>query len=188
MYKPRFRYKYRSNVPLLSNEEIERDAEAYIRDFAPERLEAPGAVDIDEFAEVYLEHPVMLQHLSRDGKTLGNTVFNQSPGVMVFDMASGKESWVSADPGTILIEQTLLEKNPQMYRFTLAHECGHIVYHGAYFTYPDVTLNGPGGSGRDQLKAGRRISSAAGSLSPTTTVWSIRQTTSREQSSCRGPR
>lgn len=53
MYEPQFRC--RSNgVPILSHEDIESDAEMFIRDFDPDVLNNPKEVNIEEFAEFYL--------------------------------------------------------------------------------------------------------------------------------------
>ena len=51
MYEPQFRC--RSNgVPILSHEDIESDAEMFIRDFDPDVLNNPKEVNIEEFDRV----------------------------------------------------------------------------------------------------------------------------------------
>ena len=42
-------------VPLLSDRDIERDTVALIRDFNPSLLSDPAPVDIERFAESYLQ-------------------------------------------------------------------------------------------------------------------------------------
>ena len=43
MYEPQFKCK-RNGVPILSHEDIESDAEMFLRDFDPEALENPKEV------------------------------------------------------------------------------------------------------------------------------------------------
>ena len=75
MYEPQFRC--RSNgVPILSHEDIESDAEMFIRDFDPDVLNNPKEVNIEEFAEFYLGLTPEYNNLTHCGLILGRMVFN----------------------------------------------------------------------------------------------------------------
>ena len=80
MYEPQFRC--RSNgVPILSHEDIESDAEMFIRDFDPDVLNNPKEVNIEEFAEFYLGLTPEYNNLTHCGLILGRMVFNDVTGV-----------------------------------------------------------------------------------------------------------
>lgn len=53
MYIPRYKHKS-NNVPILSKNDIDFFAEAYVKDFQPEALVTPMEFNIDLFVEEYL--------------------------------------------------------------------------------------------------------------------------------------
>ena len=84
MYTPSFKVK-NNGVPVLSKSEIEVIGENYIRDFCPDALSHPQAINIDDFVELYLGMKIDYQYLSNDGRYLGMTVFNDTDKVIIFD-------------------------------------------------------------------------------------------------------
>ena len=95
MYEPQFRC--RSNgVPILSHEDIESDAEMFIRDFDPDVLNNPKEVNIEEFAEFYLGLTPEYNNLTHCGLILGRMVFNDSNKVPVYDADAKRAEYVSA--------------------------------------------------------------------------------------------
>ena len=65
-------------VPLLSDRDIERDAVALIRDFNPSLLSDPAPVDIERFAESYLQLSIDFNWLSHNQTLLGRMVFSDT--------------------------------------------------------------------------------------------------------------
>ena len=95
MYEPQFRC--RSNgVPILSHEDIESDAEMFIRDFDPDVLNNPKEVNIEEFAEFYLGLTPEYNNPTHCGLILGRMVFNDSNKVPVYDADAKRAEYVSA--------------------------------------------------------------------------------------------
>lgn len=107
MYEPQFRC--RSNgVPILSHEDIESDAEMFIRDFDPDVLNNPKEVNIEEFAEFYLGLTPEYNNLTHCGLILGRMVFNDSNKVPVYDADAKRAEYIFAGRGTVMIDNTLL--------------------------------------------------------------------------------
>jgi Zn-dependent peptidase ImmA (M78 family) len=138
MYTPSFKVK-NNGVPVLSKSEIEVIGENYIRDFCPDALGHPQAINIDDFVELYLGMKIDYQYLSNDGRYLGMTVFNDTDKVIIFDPEKRQADYLHADARTVIIDNTLLEeKQKQRYRYTMGHEGSHDIFHSGYYSYdPD---------------------------------------------------
>ena len=131
MYEPQFRC--RSNgVPILSHEDIESDAEMFIRDFDPDVLNNPKEVNIEEFAEFYLGLTPEYNNLTHCGLILGRMVFNDSNKVPVYDADAKRADYIFAGRGTVMIDNTLLT-DEHRFRSTMGHESGHWIYQQSYF-------------------------------------------------------
>jgi len=141
MYVPRYKHKS-NNVPILSKNDIDYFAEAFISDFQPEALSIPMEFNIDLFVEEYLELIVDYQHLSCDQRYLGMTVFNDTHKVIVFDFSCNQADYISANAGTIIIDNSLLQDSQEhRYRYTMAHESAHWIFHRAYYGYDPNQLS-----------------------------------------------
>ena len=135
MYYPHYK-KNRRNVPILSKAEINAISERYAVEFMPQILDQPQPFNIDGFIEAYLELQLDFQFLSHNGRYLGMTVFNDTDRVVVYIPEINEADYIHADHGTVIIDNSLLERNQEhRYRFTLGHEGGHWVFHKAYFGY-----------------------------------------------------
>ncbi len=136
MYFPTFRKK-KNGVPVLSKEEIEIIAHKYVREFQPDALVVPQALQMEEFIECYLGMVPDYQYLSHNGVYLGMTVFNDTDFVPVFSTETGRAEYIHADARTVIVDRRLIEdpKQEHRYRFTLGHEAGHDIFHTAYFAY-----------------------------------------------------
>lgn len=131
MYEPQFRC--RSNgVPILSHEDIESDAEMFIRDFDPGALSNPKEINIEEFVEFYLGLTSEYNNLSHCGLILGRMVFNDSNKVPVYDVDTKRAEYIFAERGTVMIDNTLLT-DEHRFRSTMGHEAGHWIYQQSYF-------------------------------------------------------
>lgn len=126
----------RSGVPVISRNDIDIIGEKLIRDFSPEALVTPQAIDIDLFAQEYLGYDQDFQYLSHCGVYLGMTVFNDTDKVVVYNPESNQAEYISAKANTIIIDNSLLnDKQEHRYRFTMGHESGHGILHEVYFGY-----------------------------------------------------
>ena len=134
MYIPTFRMK-RNGCPILSNEDIERDAEYFIYDYDKTLLTDPRAVDIENFMEYYLGLTPEYAFLTQCGLILGRMVFNNTNKLAVYVPNEKKADYIFAKRGTVVLDNTLLEdRNEVCMRSTMGHECGHWIYHKAFFT------------------------------------------------------
>lgn len=127
----------KSGVPILSKDQIDDIGEALVADFCPEAMRYPQPINIDLFAQDYLQMEMDYQYLSHCGIYLGMTVFNDTNKVVVYDPDKNRAEYISAKAGTIIIDNNLLEeKQEHRYRFTMGHEApGHGILHKEYFHY-----------------------------------------------------
>lgn len=131
MYKPQFRCSSKG-VPILSHDEIDFHAEQFIRDFDEDILRNPREVDIEKFAEYYLGLTPEYNYLTHCGLILGRMVFNDSDKIPIYDVESQRAEYISAERGTVMIDNTLME-DEHRFRSTLGHESGHWIYQQSYY-------------------------------------------------------
>ena len=74
MYQPKLRKK-RNGVPIMCNGEIDAHAEEFLKDYNPAVLKTPQPVNMEEFAEFYLDLTLDYTYLSHCGLILGRMVF-----------------------------------------------------------------------------------------------------------------
>lgn len=140
MYRPTIKRK-KTGVPVLSRKEIDIIGERLVQDFCPDAVITPQEIDIDLFVQDYLGADMDYQYLSHCGVYLGMTVFNDTDKVPVFDPVNNRAEYISAKANTIIIDNSLLEKNQEhRYRFTTGHEAGHSYLHTEYFGYDSNQL------------------------------------------------
>lgn len=134
MYQPRLR-KQRNGIPILSNSEIDAHAEGYLRDYNPSLLKIPQPVDIEAFAEFYLDLALDYTYLSHCGLILGRMVFQEIERVPVYLPEEKRADYLYVKRGTMLIDNTVLDdKNEYRLRSTIGHECGHWVFHSDFYS------------------------------------------------------
>lgn len=133
MYQPKIR-KQRNGIPILRNCEIDAHAEAFLRDYDATLLETPKPVDIESFAELYLDLSLDYVYLSHCGLILGRMVFQEVEPVPVYLPKDKCADYLYAKRGTLLIDSTLLDDRKEYrLRSTIGHECGHWVFHSDYY-------------------------------------------------------
>ena len=89
----------------------------------------PQPVPIEQIIE--LEYGLTIEYvcLRKDGTVLGQTVF-ENCFVPFYDSESGGYNLMEVQPGTILIDETLIkDENSGRLRYTLAHELAHWLIH-----------------------------------------------------------
>lgn len=135
MYRPSFKTK-NNGVPVLSKHDIEIIGENFIRDFCPGALDTPQEIDVEGFIEMYLGLNVDYQYLSNDGRYLGMMVFNDTDKVIVYNPEKNRADYLHVKSRTVIIDNTLLEGNQEhRYRYTMAHEGAHDIFHSGFYAY-----------------------------------------------------
>lgn len=125
-----FNFKTKKNgVPIISKADIEYMAEKVVNSYNPKLMEGPEALDVELFIESYAGLEMDYQDLTHDGSILGMTVFNDCR-IPVYDSQSDKAVRIDVNEGTIIIDNSLLERDQlRRGRFTLAHEAAHWLLH-----------------------------------------------------------
>lgn len=134
MYQPKLR-KQRNGIPVLKNCEIDDHAEAFLRDYNATLLTTPQPIDIEAFAEFYLNLSLDYVYLSHCGLILGRMIFQETERVPVYLPEQSCADYLYAKRGTLLIDNTVLEDQKEYrLRSSIGHECGHWLFHSDYYT------------------------------------------------------
>lgn len=138
MYTPTFRTR-KNGVPVLSKDEIDIIGERFVADFCPKAVQTPMEIDIDRFVSRHLGMKQDFRYLSHNGIYLGMTIFNNTDKVPIYDPVKGCAEYISAEAGTIIIDNNLLDDGQEhRYRYTVGHEGAHGILHPGYYWYnPD---------------------------------------------------
>lgn len=135
-----------------SKEALDAKAESLLEEYrGSEVLRKPVPLDIDDFAEFFLEASIDYQRLSMNGSILGMSVFQELPKPIVGP--NGNEIDVVFPAETIVIDPKAFEGSPESrLRFTLAHECAHLILHRNIF-YHDPAVKHASNNGYKPFKA-----------------------------------
>lgn len=63
MYQPKLKKK-RNGIPIMSNSEIDAHAEQFLKEYNPSVLKNPQPIDMEDFAEYYLNLALDYVYLS----------------------------------------------------------------------------------------------------------------------------
>lgn len=133
MYQPKLR-KRRNEVPIMSNAEIDSYAEQFLIDYNPSLLKNPQPVNIEVFAEIYLDLTLDYTYLSHCGLILGRMVFQDTERVPIYLPKEKCADYLYVERGTMMIDNTVLEDwKEYRLRSTIGHECGHWIFHSDYY-------------------------------------------------------
>lgn len=140
MFHPSFRTS-KTGVPILSNANIDTDAELFLQDYNPDLLRTPQPLDVEDFAENYLKLDIHFANLSHNGCIWGRMVFNNRR-IPVYVPELRRAEYCPIDADTIVIDNSLID-GPMEYAFrsTMMHECGHDVYHPQIYREDDNQLS-----------------------------------------------
>lgn len=142
MYQPRLR-KSRNRIPIMSNAEIDEHAEELLKDYKSTVLKNPQPVDIEAFAEIYLDLALDYTYLSHCGLILGRMIFQNTERVPVYLPREKCADYLYVDRGTMMIDNTVLEDRKEYrLRSTIGHECGHWIFHSDYYTHTNYQSQG----------------------------------------------
>ena len=133
MQYPVFRMK-RNGVPVLSRAQIDAYALSCVRAFQPALLTDPAPVPVEAFVEGVLDLSLEYRYLSNNGRYLGMMVFTDCL-IPVWEPETDTCEPCAVSAGTVVADNALLEDEASRprYRFTLAHEAGHALYHATAF-------------------------------------------------------
>ncbi len=136
MSYPVFRTKP-NGVPILSSDEIDLHAETIARELAPEIFSGtPDAPDLRRLLRYLGGWHFAGRYLSRSGTLLGLASFSGGE-LTVTDRARRALDRLEIPPSTILVDRALFDPGLEaVFRFTLAHECGHALYHRKFCADP----------------------------------------------------
>lgn len=134
MVKPTLTCK-QDGVPVLAKKDIEAITQRILLEFDPTLLASPKEIDVDALAELYFNVTLDYQYLTNCGIILGMTAFNDAS-IPVYDPFRDRAEYFQVQPGLVILDKTLLEENQEhRYRFTLAHELSHWLFHDSYYSY-----------------------------------------------------
>ena len=132
-------------VKYISEKYMDSYCNDLIRRFDPSVITRLHPVNIEQLLEKFLGLKIGFENLSDDGSVLGATVFEDDERFPVYGKNRRRPHYIAVKEGTVLCDSSLKELGSNnRYRFTLAHEAGHAIWHGAYM--------------RAQLSAGKKSS------------------------------
>lgn len=117
-----------------SPERLEKKAEDILKAYKQgELLVAPQAMDVDHFAEFYLNAKIDFVNLSQDKQTLGCTCFNNGI-LMIWNDARTDKYPLDVEKGCIFVDKAVLDSEVEgRVRFTIIHECAHLILHPRFY-------------------------------------------------------
>ena len=135
MEYPVFRMKM-NGVPVLSRAQIDAYAQRCVRELYPRIFTDPAPVPVEDFVEGVLGLSLEYRYLSNNGRYLGMMVFTDCL-IPVWEPETATCEPCAVSSGTVVADNALLEDEASRprYRFTLAHEAGHALYHAAAFSH-----------------------------------------------------
>ncbi|MCL2546158.1 MAG: ImmA/IrrE family metallo-endopeptidase [Oscillospiraceae bacterium] len=142
-----------SMIPYTTYDSLDDYAGELVKDFAPNALGTPSALDVDKFVEFYLHLDVDYRHLCVGSNILGITAFNDGT-VEVLNEQTLLAEKIPVSTGTVIISPTLLAKrNIPRLRFTMMHEGSHWLLHRKAFAEDNPF--GPAGKYENQFIAAK---------------------------------
>lgn len=119
-----------SFVPIISSKDLDNIASMILKDYQPEVLENPGALDIPEFLR-RVGVDFIEAKLSTDQSIFGEIVFKDTT-VQVFD-EENQPQFIQVVKGTIVVDPHIKDfRNQGSYNNTVVHELVHWLLHKNY--------------------------------------------------------
>ena len=121
-----------SLVPYIRKNDLENEAERFLRKYYPEALVQPTAVDPSELAR-RMELTVIAHRISKDTSIFGQIYFSEADAVL-YDKDSDTEKLERVRPGTIIVDpEVAFQRNLGAFNNTIVHECVHWDLHKKAF-------------------------------------------------------
>lgn len=122
----------RNFVPVLSKQDIEQEAENFLKKYYPIALEKPMPIPIEEIVEFQMGLDIDYVGLSEDISILGMMAFSDGI-VEIYKRDTDEYVYQQVKRGSMLIESELCN-NRGRERFTITHEAVHWDKHQIPFT------------------------------------------------------
>ena len=125
---------------LVTNKELEIVGESLISDYIRSGAPEGRCVDIEGFIEDYLHLPIVYENIAENDMDKIGFVSDGHYPLKVRENGTVMEKVFPK--GTIVIDNYLLyEENSSQRRFTLAHECSHVIFECLCPTMPGPCFN-----------------------------------------------
>ena len=119
-------------VPIIHKEDLEKEAEAFLRKYYKEALLKPMWIDPVEIAR-RMGLSVLRHRISEDSSVFGQIYFCETE-AKLYDDSRRCEVKEHVLPGTIVVDPTVaFQRNIGAYNNTIVHECVHWDYHKKAF-------------------------------------------------------
>lgn len=115
---------------IYTREDLDALSERIHKDYdGGKTLRRERPLDIEAFAELYLDARIDFKYLSQDGDVPGMSALSDGQ-VEVWDESRSRVDLVFTRAKTIFLDIDSMRREPKTrQRFTLAHECAHIILH-----------------------------------------------------------
>jgi len=127
-----------NSVPVLCAKDMDRLAEALIKDYKPSLLYEPQPVNYEHFLQSYLGFNLEYQDLRTENpndQILGLTAFENDIAI-IFDREDKCLKKIDIPKNTVVLSTTLLTTEQKgRLRFTALHEAAHAWLHRDYYIY-----------------------------------------------------
>lgn len=123
----------RNEISFLSYDAIDAQASLLLNEYDSHIIKEIQESPLELIIESHTDYDLDFQYLSNNQFYLGRTIFNRGVKLTVTDKEYTMTYDIPFDSPTIVIEQSLIDKNDIRSRFTLAHELGHAVLHEKIF-------------------------------------------------------
>ncbi|QZO76317.1 ImmA/IrrE family metallo-endopeptidase [Helcococcus kunzii] len=119
---------------MYSGKQLEDKAENMLEVYNNgKHLEVLSPIDVDHFAEFYLKASIDYANLSNDFKTLGLTCFYDGF-IELWNDDRTEPIRIHSTGDTIFLEtETDSISTPERTRFTIMHECSHLILHKRFY-------------------------------------------------------
>jgi transcriptional regulator with XRE-family HTH domain len=119
-------------VPIIYKEDLEKEAEAFLRKYYKEALLQPMWIDPVELAR-RMKLTVLRHRISEDMTVFGQIYFCETD-AKLYDDEKGCETEEHVLPGTIVVDPSVaFQRNLGAYNNTIVHECVHWALHKKAF-------------------------------------------------------
>ena len=127
----------RSNIPIVSDKEIDEYAHAVLEDYKPELLCTPSAIRVEHFIERYLRVTFEAKDIyyeENESPIWGATAFQDS-WIKVFDRERNRVLPIEIKKDTIILDNYVMKEGKEgLALFSGLHEGGHFLIHPGVFS------------------------------------------------------
>ena len=124
-------------VPIISKDNLEKEAEAFLQKYYKEALLQPMWINPSELAR-RMELTVIRHRISKDMDVFGQIYFRETD-AKLYDGEKDEETVRHVMPGTIVVDPLVVfQRNLGAYNNTVVHECVHWDFHKKAFAFEQL--------------------------------------------------